>query len=142
MQLYIPSISDKITLTKNWTFPLYQESRNNNLIQRLRPGATFSWTAKTPSIMVTLEKGTTLRIDRIYIRKGKSEWDSITFAITHAPNDTKRKKGTPPTQSYARPKEAKIPTHDPNNIYRLKGARFWAKLTDVNQINCQKAEEE
>ncbi|MDD3988210.1 MAG: hypothetical protein PHC93_04580 [Candidatus Omnitrophica bacterium] len=52
---------------------------------------------------VPLIAGTILKVDRIYIRKGKgmSDFSSLTFYIKNGP---------------------------------YKGARFWAKLNDVNQI--------
>jgi len=55
------------------------------------------------SMPVTLGVGIILKVDRIYIRKGKgmSDFSSLTFYIKNGP---------------------------------YKGARFWAKLNDVNQI--------
>ena len=58
----------------------------------------------------TLPAGTILKIDRIYIRKGKSEFDSITFVIKKHPDD---KRGA------------------------LIRGRFWAKLPEVNGIHFQ-----
>ena len=61
---------------------------------------------KKDSITVTLPKGTILKVDRIYIRKGKSDYSSITFYCKNLPNTTSKKKS--------------------------KSFRFWAKLEDVN----------
>lgn len=36
IQLYVPDIGDKITLEKDWTFTLYEESRNGEFIQDLK----------------------------------------------------------------------------------------------------------
>jgi hypothetical protein len=132
MKYNIPSIGDKIKLTRDWCFPLYFESRNNGLLARFRPGIIYGWRSNDNSIIVTLEKDTILRIDRIYIRKGKSEWDSITFVISDAPNDKNRCKHSSIKQYYG--KDAVIPDEDPNTVEKLKGARFWAKLDDVNEI--------
>lgn len=52
--------------------------------------------------------GTQLVVDRIYIRKGKSDHDSITFVL--------RKGGYPDKPKLSR--------------------RFWAKLGDVDYITC------
>lgn len=137
MRCCIPSIGDKMKLTKSWTFPLYLEYRNIDLINRFRPGTNSVYTngSRSQSIMVTFEKGTVLRVDRIYIRKGKSEWDSITFVVAEAPKDDKR------------PKTIKsdvvvngIPDHDESKVVKLKGGRFWAKLNDVNEINFEMVE--
>jgi hypothetical protein len=59
---------------------------------------------------VKVPKGTTLTVDRIYIRKGATSFDSITFNIA---------KGNCP----ARPE--------------IEKTRFWAKLSDVNRIECE-----
>lgn len=64
--------------------------------------------------VVTLLKDTVLKVDRIYIRKGVSEYSSITFYVWSEP-------GPVP----AKPK---------------KKARFWAKLYDCNNINFEKVE--
>lgn len=55
----------------------------------------------------TLPKGTQLKIDRIYIRKGQDEYSSITFYIEDCPDKTFKPK---------------------------KKIRFWVKLSDVNNI--------
>lgn len=55
----------------------------------------------------TLPKGTQLKIDRIYIRKGNEDYSSITFYIEDCPDKTFRPK---------------------------KKIRFWSKLDDVNNI--------
>jgi hypothetical protein len=57
---------------------------------------------------ITLPKGTQLTIDRIYIRKGATDFDSLSFWMT----------GRPPTIAFK--KKGKV--------------RFWAKLTEVNSI--------
>lgn len=55
----------------------------------------------------TLKKGTILTIDRIYIRKGAKDYDSISFRINKS-NEPRFKK---------------------------KGIRFWVKLDEANNIN-------
>lgn len=63
---------------------------------------------------VTIPAGTVLIVDRIYIRKGLEEFNSVTFRIDDCPDDR------------LRPKKRKG---------QFKGqARFWAKLKDVNGI--------
>ena len=109
MKFNIPSVGDRIQLTRAWEFPLIAEHRQR-LLDRIDPSVNV-WNRPREVLLATLEKGTTLRIDRIYIRKGKSEWDSITFVITDAPNDKNR-----------------------NKAGKYKGARFWAKLEDVNEM--------
>lgn len=60
----------------------------------------------TKTSIVRIPKDTILNIDRIYIRKGVSAYSSVTFTI---------------------PKVI-------NKKHPLGGSRFWAKLSDVNNI--------
>jgi hypothetical protein len=62
--------------------------------------------------VVTLKADTVLKVDRIYIRKGASEYSSITFFVWSEP-------GPVPAKS-------------------KKKARFWAKLQDCNNINFER----
>jgi hypothetical protein len=67
------------------------------------------WKNNTPRVPFSLPAGSLMSVDRIYIRKGVSEYSSITFYLK---------------ESTWKPFAAK-----------KKGAmRFWAKLADVNTI--------
>jgi hypothetical protein len=111
MKLYIPEIGDKIQLKKTWTFDLYLESRNKSLTKHF---FDFEYNYRTMDDKkyeygcsmgkVSLPENTTLKVDRIYIRKGAEEFSSLSFII-----DSTLEKG-------------------------LKGSRFWAKLSDCNSI--------
>ena len=137
MQMCVPSVGDKIRLTEDWEFPLHFEYRNESLINRLQPNRHVSY-SDTGSIIAILEAGTVLRIDRIYIRKGKSEWDSITFVVSEAPNDKDRAKVQKArARRWVGADEVKTV---PDDIQKFKGARFWAKLDDVNEIQFEKVE--
>ncbi len=148
MKLFIPSISDQIKLTKSWTFPLYAEYRNQSMIARVKPSfVKKDWygSNNTASVMATFEAGTILKIARIYIRSGKSEWDSITFTVVSSPGDAKRGKVcklrdnivtviSPGGHSVTTTTKGEQP---PSGQMKFKGGRFWAKLTDVNEIHCE-----
>jgi hypothetical protein len=190
MKLYVPEIGDHIVLTKDWTFELHSESRNEQLgalfghylggsypagwvdesvLPRFRnpdyvvdypsesdarfrktfggvdytafhkarkeaeescPGFVKYWSdskewnqkaseIKKPSMTVTLPAGTVLAIDRIYIRKGASDFSSITFYAKELGEVT-----IPGSRwSWGNPKSTK-----------RKAQRFWAKLADCNNI--------
>jgi hypothetical protein len=111
MKMCIPSIGDKIRLITDWQLPCFDEKRNRVFIRTFRPDVVLpppSYEDARQSVVITLPAGTVLRVDRIYIRKGKSEWDSVTFVVAEHP--TVKAKG-------------------------FQGAgRFWAKLVDVNDI--------
>ena len=128
MFLCIPTVGQKVVVVEGWTFKLYWERRNDSLftlfdIQR-PPVRTFyedyeggedAWKAARLGLHpkpplrhneVTLPAGTVLTIDRIYLRKGNEEFDSITFIINGAKQLGK-------VGAHAR-------------------VRFWVKLEDVN----------
>lgn len=106
-KLFIPSIGTEIKLEEDWTFNLYRESRNSPLWKELFD-EKLGWGSSAGEFKkVTLAKGTSLTVRRIYIRQQKSKYDSITFSVTGIPDDV--------------PKT------------RLK-KRFWAKLGDINEI--------
>jgi hypothetical protein len=146
MKLNIPDIGDLITLSSNWTFTLHPEGRNVKLakffdLEHARRGEEYwakpealvaldtiyknckgivfdyakhtemvaSFIKNNPDIIkgafeVELERGTTLGVDRVYIRKGAREFSSLSFFIKNGP---------------------------------FKGARFWAKLDEVNKIEIE-----
>ena len=60
---------------------------------------------ENPFVRVTLPKGTQLKIDRIYIRRGSEAFNSVTFRTTKACPDK-----------------------------RFANKRFWTKLRDANAI--------
>lgn len=70
---------------------------------------------------VTLPKGTELALDRIYIRRGAEGYDSATFRVVDCPDKKLAPKRAGGTLSRA--------------------PRFWAKLPEVNRIECKVIEE-
>lgn len=116
MQMYIPEISDIITLTSDWTFKLHNEYRNDKLIQYMfvypavKYDTYFSLTEdKNFPKDFTFPAGTQLKIKRIYVRQGASDYSSLTFSVVKTSLPIK---GTP---------------------------QFWAKISDVNNIQFEVA---
>lgn len=72
---------------------------------------------RDPSVEVTFPKDTQLTIDRVYIRKGASEFSSITFFIGDSPM-----KELMPVKKGGR--------------WPGGQRRFFARLADVNKIEC------
>jgi hypothetical protein len=142
MKVLIPTIGTLLRLKKPWTFTLFNESRNyklwevfgkeaqeaaNEELARLakltgRENDRYGYRYGRQSLTtteVTFPAGTEIRVDRIYIRKGGdvySSFDSITFWLT---------KTTHPAIVLAKGKG------------KAKAIRFWAKLYDVNNIDCE-----
>ena len=112
MKLYIPDIGDILKLESDWTFELYNESRNVTLFDAFNIEYIQRWynLSEMPHHSVTLPKGTELKVDRVYIRKNASEYSSLSFFI-----------------------------HKHEDKY-FKGKRFWAKLNDVNNMDIIKAD--
>lgn len=77
--LYIPKIGDIITLAEPWTFKLYEEYRNLTLIKNIDPSYTRNGYSSKQTWDVTFPAGFELQVDRIYIRNGRQNFDSITF---------------------------------------------------------------
>jgi len=136
MKLYIPEIGTVLQLEKDWTFMLHTERRNEALTLaadfprdtaykysfRSKSGAEANilgwvkydgWDWKK---LHTLPAGSVLTLDRIYIRKGVSEFSSLSFNLS-------RKSVNPDFSKFAK------------NINTMTGrCRFWAKLDDANKI--------
>lgn len=131
MIICMPTVGQKVRVLDglDWTFKLYQERRNESLYayfgKSLTPDHRRSFwedyvggeagfrkaraegrAPELKSIEVTLPEGTELTIDRIYIRKGAGDFDSISFILNGA-----RVAGKVGAQARV---------------------RFWVKLEDVN----------
>jgi hypothetical protein len=104
MQLFIPDIGTLVKLEEDWTFTLYDEYRNKSLFDKLGK--------KRENTIIELPKGLVLKIDRIYIRKGLSQYSSITFRVPKPKNKTE-KIDMPYNEDYF-------------------GVMFWVKLHEVN----------
>lgn len=76
----------------------------------------------TDQLTITLPAGTVLAVDRIYIRKGVSDYSSITFYA----------KGLG---------ESEVKNRWSGRVTKWKAQRFWAKLTDCNNIEFEKLDE-
>jgi hypothetical protein len=84
MKFNIPSVGYKFLVKQDWAIALYDEYRNS---------VAHKWLGVKPlvgsngyriinsSVPVVIPEGTLLSVDRIYIRKGKDDYDSITFRV-------------------------------------------------------------
>lgn len=115
MNFNIPELNKAFRLTEDWTFILYSERRNQTLIEKL--GHKYDWRDRQTKTLETLPKGLVLKVRKIYIRSGASEFSSLTFSCPK--NKTKAEKLANPQ----------------NEIYG--GTTFWAKLKDVNNMDIE-----
>lgn len=112
MKFFIPSVGEHFKLTADWEFPLFTEYRNESLVNYLEPNQKTSYGRGLESIPCLLKAGTVLAVKKIYIRSGKKEFDSITFGI-------RSMEGLPK---------------------KHRQLTFWAKLADVNEVECERVE--
>lgn len=80
MNLFIPSIGNKLVLNRPWTFSVHVEQRNYSLL-KLIGHFDPSWKAVGNSWLHTLKAGSILRVERIYVRAKQPDYDSITFRL-------------------------------------------------------------
>lgn len=92
--LNIPSVGTRLELDQDWHFSLYDEYRNdkfwdayNSVYKQTEKRKIYNrWEGRKEDFLdVILPKDTILTIDRIYIRKGKENFDSITFIVKSCP---------------------------------------------------------
>lgn len=132
MKLFIPEIGSEIRLSVDWTFPLYNEDRNHTLMEFVndpRPRTYISW--GDTSLPCTIPNGTILRVDRVYIRKGQSDFSSLTFLWKDATVPAKMVED----ERWDRNTKSYVPAGTFHKVSK-KPVRFWAKLEDVNKIEC------
>ncbi len=117
MRMLIPEIGTIINLADDWTFRLYNEYRNADLLKQL--GIPVGrWDEQHKNYEVVIHAPAEMSVDRMYIRKGASDYSSLTFYL---------KQGAEVTWHQGVGQAKKIIT---------KGkTRFWAKLKDVNRMN-------
>lgn len=132
MKLYIPVLGEKLRLTADWMFDLYNESRNSTMMEHLGDTRTCVW--NPAAIPFTLPAGSVLKTDRIFIRKGSEEFNSITFFLVGEKTQAKilHKAGTSFTPGYAG-------TFQYDVKQPARPVRFWVKLDDANKIEFEKA---
>ncbi len=132
-QLYIPSVGDEIRLTEDWHFGLINEDRNSSLMEFTKDPREVEWQSqKQTSCPCMIPAGEVLKIDRIYIRKGKEEYDSITFMWKNKRTQRREKERT--ITSW--PNGFGGPTSSTVVIDKIpaRPIRFWVKLDDANKI--------
>jgi len=129
MKMYIPEISDEIRLLSDWTFGLVNETRNATLMEKIGDNRSTQYAYRDPytTVPCTIPAGAVLKIDRIYVRKGKGDFSSITFLWKGESIDPRVVQRDP---QYWGETIVKIPR---------KPVRFWAKLDDVNNIEFERA---
>jgi len=91
MKLFIPTVGTKLVVTEPWQLWLHDEYRNVDFWTDFtgnppprQKDSTGYWSKHASSgkpIEITLPVGTILQVDRIYIRKGNGDFDSVSFRV-------------------------------------------------------------
>ncbi len=102
MKFNFVSIGTTIILKSDWNFDLMEEYRNRSMYSLIGHTPLSSWGRL---LKTSLPQGTVLKVDRIYIRKGAEDYNSISFVVKKLPF----------------PRKGKL--------------RFWVKLKDANNID-------
>ena len=112
MIFFTPDIGTLLRLEEDWTFTLYQEYRNRELFNKLESLGKIKST--NTNQVVDLPKGLVIKVDRVYIRKGLSQFSSLTFTVPK-PKNKSEKEEMPLNMEYS-------------------GSKFWVKLHECNGI--------
>jgi hypothetical protein len=112
MIFFTPDIGTLLKLEEDWTFTLFLEYRNRELFNKLKSLNKIDDINKNQ--IIDLPKGLVIKVDRVYIRKGLSQYSSITFTIPK-PKTKSEKLEMPYNMDYA-------------------GSKFWVKLHECNGI--------
>jgi hypothetical protein len=120
-KLFIPACGDRITVTQPWNINLILESRNLNYAKEIGvpldqyKNTGYSWRAPLDSVPVTVEPGTVLECDRVYIRamskrsaNADDSYDSVTWKVVV-------------------------------NGKAVQKRRFWVKLSDCSNLEFDEA---
>lgn len=131
MNLYIPEVGDELRLLAPWTFDVYNEYRNASLMEFLKDPRQATWANDTNYGVIShvIPAGEILKVDRIYIRKGKGEYSSLTFLWKGARTQRREEPRSLTGYGGSTPSRADYTVKIP-----AKPVRFWAKLADVNKI--------
>nr|WP_229649411.1 hypothetical protein [Vibrio splendidus]MCC4880695.1 hypothetical protein [Vibrio splendidus] len=79
----MPMIGDEVSLGKNTTFTVIQEYRNREFLKNY--AAASGTECDIHFNPIALPKNTVLKVDRIYLRKGAEDFDSVTFIMKSHP---------------------------------------------------------
>ena len=115
ISFFVPEIGTVLWLEQDWAFRLYTERRNDGLTRQIGIPIDRNWRYENSGVNghdVVMRAGAVLSVNRVYIRQGAKEYSSITFNV---------RKGA-------------VMTVVGKDTVLKKGARFWAKLSDVNNM--------
>jgi hypothetical protein len=122
MRLFIPPLGTRIRLIEDWSFEV--NSATDYDFRRWAAGiydepyqyTDYGMEWRNRIVTATLVAGTVLGLERIYIRKTKGDYDSLTFRIYQSPDRT-------------------LATKKMGGDRKGNNFRFFASLEDCNRID-------
>jgi hypothetical protein len=149
VKLSIPRLGDTLVLSKPWSFALQNEYRNRSMLAHLGITGPSGETPQSLKISldkffqqyfekdriwpVALPKSTKLRVDRIYIRKGYREYDSVTFGLVGQKLPGWEAEQTCVIVGSSDRRDIGLTRTTPYREY-AREIRFWVKLDAANTI--------
>jgi hypothetical protein len=134
LNFLIPRIKDEIELLEDWSFPLFREYHNNEMVSRVDPTIppTFEPESATniiESILCTLPTSTVLAIVTMAnTRQGNCK---VTLKVKHHPGDEQRPIYHKPEDWYS---FGELPTIS-GTPQKLKNAKFWVRIRDLEEAH-------
>ncbi len=118
--LFVPDIGTRLKLVLPWNFEIHRERRNEHFLKWIHDDPNFNpWGYRNRDGQenkwpVTMQRGSIIICDRVYIRQGKGfeDFSSITFRLV---------------------KGAEV-VYNGTTLTAKRNYRFWAKLRHVNQL--------
>lgn len=135
-QFYIPRLGEEFELARKWDFDLFPEYRNVTLFEHLGLECDDRWYVDENgehhqrSTPASLKAGEKLKLDRIYIRKGAEDFDSVSFFLLGAKTKNRVEKRTAVEIS----ESGKSKRFEYEQKVAGRPVRFWVKLNDANKI--------
>lgn len=115
MKLYIPRVGSELRLEADWSFDVFYDYRNQAACKAAGNWVTtYDWNSRPAAKPLTVPAGTSLVVDRIYIRQPNksgdaNDYDSVTFFV----------------------RSGGLAQH------LVPGARFFARLDDCNTMEVE-----
>ena len=133
MQFFIPELGKQFRLTREWSVPVQREHRNETVLEAMLDEQTMAqyghhgyyyYHGDPVFHIIAFPAGTVLQVDRIYIRQGVKDFNSVTFRVVSSPDV-----------------RLMPPRKGGKAVSGGKGKRFWVKLQHVNGTEVQWADD-
>lgn len=81
MYFFIPPLGTEFKLKQDWIFDLHTESRNADMWRQYFKKDYYDYDKIPESKQIGIPVNSELKVDRIYIRQGQKDFNSVTFRV-------------------------------------------------------------